>query len=252
MTAHMKALQIIITRPAPDADALVAPIRTAGADPVLSPVMAIRPRAVEVDLQGIGALAFTSANGVRVFAALSPERGLPVFAVGAATARQAAEAGFIDIETADGDVQSLASLIAASKQSFEILHLAGSDRAGDLIALLAARNRPARRLVIYDAIESPSLSAAAVAALRENAENCAVVFFSPRSLRLFETQMQAAGLASQSLRPIALCFSAAIAREADPSHWRGIEVAEERSVEAMIDLVRQTLAGRIGRAAPAR
>lgn len=222
-------LKIIITRPSPDAEALAAEILRCGGEPVLSPVMAIRPRSEPVDLSGVGALAFTSANGVRVFAALSPARDFEVYAVGDATADAAGAAGFEKIHVAGGDVESLAALISNSKPASKILHLAGSERAGDLIALLAAAKVPARRAVIYDAVEADEISAQAAKILASPREKAAVVFFSPRSARLFHRQVQRAGCADGLKRCTAVCLSDAIAAEIDPAAWCEVRIAAERT-----------------------
>ena len=57
---------------------------------------------------------FTSSNGVRAFAELSPRRDLPAFAVGDATAAAALAAGFTQFKSAGGDVRDLARLVASS------------------------------------------------------------------------------------------------------------------------------------------
>src|SRR5204863_98418 len=80
-----------------------------GHDAVVLPLLAVRVMPdISVDLHGVAALAFTSANGVRAFADASGERSLKVFAVGAATALAARQAGFKSVLSADGDVEALA------------------------------------------------------------------------------------------------------------------------------------------------
>jgi uroporphyrinogen-III synthase len=238
MKTEMHApLKVIVTRPSPDAEALAAEILRCGGEPILSPVMAIRPRPEPVDLSGVGALAFTSANGVRIFAALSPARDIDVFAVGEATARAAAAAGFKKIHVADGDVESLAALIANSKQGSKILHLAGSERAGDLIASLARLKIPARRAVIYDAVAVEEISAQAAKLLASPRERAAVVFFSPRSARLFIRQVQRAGGAAGLKRCVAVCLSDTIAAELDPAAWRDVRIAADRSADGAVAVV---------------
>ncbi len=245
-------MKVIITRPSPDAEAFAAMIAAAGVEAVLSPVMAIRPRKAAIDLAGIGALAFTSANGVRAFAAQSAERALPVFAVGAVTAAAARDAGFAAVSIAAGDVESLAALIARSKPPSPLLHLAGSERAGDLIKSLGEKSVEARRAVIYDAVEIAEISAPAAAALDENAEDCVVVFFSPRSARLFARQAEKAGVSDRLARATALALSAPIADAAGEIQWARLEVAPERSAEAMASLVAAEFSARKGRMAKPR
>ena len=82
--------------------------------PAVAPLLAIRPIPQPApDLTGVAALAFTSANGVAAFAALTPDRSRPVFTVGDATAQAARAAGFARVESAGGDLDRLAALITA-------------------------------------------------------------------------------------------------------------------------------------------
>ena len=209
--------------------------------------MAIRARDIAVDLKGVWALAFTSANGVRVFAALSGARGLPVFAVGEGTADAARGSGFADVTAAKGDVKSLAALISESKPISAVLHLAGSARAGDLVRLLAAKGVAARREVIYDAVEIEDLSAAAAATLADRDEYPAVVLFSPRSARLFLRQAARAGLNERLGAAAALCLSREIAAALQGVRWSSVRIAPARHAAAMLLLVEEALAERKGR-----
>src|SRR5262245_38438369 len=87
--------RIWITRAQPGADVTAERVRALGHEAVVAPLLAVRMIPdVSIDLRGVAALAFTSANGVRAFADASGERGLKVFAVGAATASAARAAGF--------------------------------------------------------------------------------------------------------------------------------------------------------------
>lgn len=237
-------MKIIVTRPSPDGEAIARDIAGLGAEPILSPAMVIRKRAIAIDLSGAGALAFTSANGVRAFAALSTARELPVFAIGEATAAAARAAGFHEVETAGGDVGSLAGLIAASKPLLQILHFAGSERAGDLVATLAANGVAARRAVVYDAEKTAGISPSARRALEGEPENVAVLFYSARSARFFLEQIEAAGLTPLLAAATALAFSAEIADAAGRARWGAIKIADSRRAGAMADLVQREISGR--------
>lgn len=240
-------MHVIITRPSEDAETFAREVARLGATPVLSPVMAIRPRKIAIDLGGVSALAFTSANGVRAFSALSAERDVKVFAVGTATAEAARLAGFQDIEAAQGDVESLAALISASKPTPSALHLAGSERAGDLLGLLSASGVAARREVIYDADEIATLSPEAAAILADREQKSLVVFFSPRSARLFLAQAARAAPALRLDAAEALCLSGAIAAAAEGGGWSAVRIARELTAAAMLREIEDALAERKGR-----
>ncbi len=245
-------MNIIVTRPAPDADAFADEVRRLGAQPILSPVMAIRQRRVEIDLAGVGALAFTSANGVRAFAANSSRRDIAVFAVGDTTAVAARAAGFEWIRAAAGDVESLADLISKAKQTSEVLHLAGSERAGDLIAALAREAVAARCEVIYDAIAIEDLSPEAKAVLAARGAKSAVVLFSPRSASLFLMQIARADLSARLAGAAALCLSVDVAAAARAGSWAAIDTAATRDAGGLLVLVEAKLGGRNGRKGASR
>ncbi|MEZ5983841.1 MAG: hypothetical protein R3C54_16185 [Parvularculaceae bacterium] len=79
-------MRIIVTRPSPDAEAL----RRLPVKAEFSQCSRLSWRSTSESAtiaQSSGALAFTSANGVRAFCGLSGDRSLPVFAVGAMTAQ---------------------------------------------------------------------------------------------------------------------------------------------------------------------
>jgi len=122
---------------------------------VVAPLLAIQPvPQAAPDLTGIAALAFTSANGVAAFAALTPDRTRPVFTVGDATAQAARAAGFAPVQSAGGDLESLADLLMAQGPGIGPLLVPGArEPAGDLPALLRGRVE-ARVLPLYQAIET--------------------------------------------------------------------------------------------------
>lgn len=99
------------------------------------------------------ALAFTSGNGVAAFAALTAERGLPVFAVGDATAAAAREAGFTAVRSASGDLGDLAGMIAAAGLDGRLLVPGAREPSGDLPSVLAGRVG-AEALAVYAAVET--------------------------------------------------------------------------------------------------
>lgn len=145
------AKRIWITRAQPEAEATAERIRALGYEPVVAPVIEVQPAGDVPSLEGIDALAFTSRNGVRAFAALSPERGLPVFTVGDATAEAAQEAGFGDVASASGDLAALGRLIASRRGGLKgtVLYAAPEEPAGDLVGALAEQGVQARSKVVY-------------------------------------------------------------------------------------------------------
>lgn len=153
--AEAKPARIWITRAEPGASRTAARLRDMGFEPIIAPLLAIENLTPPVpDLAAFDALAFTSINGVVAFAALTPERDRPVFAVGDATAQAARDAGFADVRSASGDLHALARLIASELNDAGVLVPQAETPAGDFDTALAAagaRNVSIQPLIVYRA-----------------------------------------------------------------------------------------------------
>lgn len=144
-----------VTRTQPQADATARKLRDLGVDPIVAPVLETRAiQGVLLDLTGAEALAFTSRAAVAAFVDLSPERHLPVFAVGETTAAFARQAGFQKVESGPGgDVQALADRIAATApRPALVVNPTAREPAADLAALLAQRGIAARTVAVYETV----------------------------------------------------------------------------------------------------
>jgi uroporphyrinogen-III synthase len=203
-----------------------------GFEPLVAPLLEVSPYpGGPIDLAGVGALAFTSANGVGAFAARSGERGLPVFAVGAATTAAAREAGFASVTSADGDVAALAAATAASAPfDGEVLHLGPAEPAGDLIGALGALGVPARALAVYEttARAPDAETTARIASL------AAVLLHSPKAARVLAEHL--ADHPAPALT--ALCLSEAVAAPLSASGLAAIRAALEPTEAALLALLR--------------
>jgi len=145
--------KIWITRAQPGADATAARVRSLGHQAFVTPLLVVEKREPgPLDLAGVGALAFTSANGLAAFCELTGDRTLPVFAVGAATAAAARAAGFKRVLSADGDVAALAEGLIARRTELRgaVLHPGAAEPAGDLAGALERHGIETRRLILYD------------------------------------------------------------------------------------------------------
>lgn len=218
----MKAL---VTRPRQDAAGFAAELARRGIEPVIEPLLTIRLHPAELELGDVQALLFTSANGVRGFAASSGRRDLPALAVGDATAGEARRHGFARVESAAADVASLARLAIArlSPGAGVLLHPAGTSVAGDLAASLAPAGFSVRRAVLYDAEPAGALSPGVVAALRQG-DIAAAFFFSPRTAMTF-VSLAAAEAPEAAAAMTAYCLSPAVARAVETLGWRALRVA---------------------------
>jgi uroporphyrinogen-III synthase len=237
-------LRALVTRPEEEAAAFAAELRERGLEPVLEPLLRISfRRNVEMDLAGVQALLFTSANGARAFAASRARRDFRVFAVGDATAAAARAAGFRSVESAGGDVEDLARVVRAriDPRSGAVFHAAGSAVAGDLSGRLGAAGFTVRRAVLYDAEEAQQFTPETAELLRVGGIELAL-FFSPRTAHLFATL--AAPLPAKLDRSAAMCLSPAVARAVSTLRWRQLRVASSPTQKSLLGALDAMLAGR--------
>ncbi len=202
--------KIWITRAQPGADSTAERVRALGHEAIIAPLLAVRTlQDVQVDLRGVAALAFTSANGVRAFSDLSAERSLRVFAVGAATAQAARAAGFRLVLSADGDVDALAEGIGLRRGELRgaVLHPGAAEPAGDLAGALEKHGVEARRLILY---ETAPVKVEADAA-RQLIQADAALLHSPRAAQVLAgllkvypaPKLRALGLSKAVVKPLA-------------------------------------------------
>jgi uroporphyrinogen-III synthase len=231
-------MHALITRPLEDAKPLAELLAGRGVECTVEPLLEIAPHPeATINLDGVQALLFTSANGVRAFAAKSSRRDLKVLTVGDGSATVAREVGFSDVTAASGDVDALAALVIRQldPKAGPLFHGAASVLAGDLQGKLEAAGFSLRRVVLYEAKTATTLS-------HETRMNLAlggvdmVLLFSPRTARTFAELWRAAD-APTLAKTTALALSAAVAREIGDLGWQRIETASSPDQPAMLTLV---------------
>lgn len=231
-------MRVLVTRPLDDVGPLVAALQARGHTALVEPMLSIERRAgvaLPLPLEGVQALLFTSANGVRAFADLAPERDLPVFAVGDASATAARDAGFAMVESAGGDVADLARLVAATLDpgQGDLFHPAASQLAGDLQGALEDAGFTLRRAALYEAQPAVELSPALRRALADG-DLDAAIFFSPRTARTFVSLIERAGLGAACARLQAVCLSKAVAARLNALSWTRVLIASRPEQDAVL------------------
>ncbi len=206
---------LLVLRPEPGASATVARARAMGLEPASAPLFVIEPvewaapKATDFD-----GLLLTSANAVRLGGeGLYELRGLPVYAVGTATAEAAREAGFDIAATGDAGVDRL---LASIKPDLRLLHLCGEDHREPVgpQSILAV---PIYRAV---EVETPDLSLAF---------GSVALIHSPRAGRRF------AALVSDR-KTISIAAISQPAAEAVSQGWRTVAVAPQPNDDALLAL----------------
>jgi uroporphyrinogen-III synthase len=231
------AVQIVITRPRPQAEPLAARLAAKGHACLVEPMLEIEPLpGAPLPLDGVQAIVLTSTNAVP--ALLGNALRLPVFAVGEATAAAARDAGCARVTVAEGDARSLGRLLAARCRPGDgaLLHLSGEQVREGLEEALRPAGLELRRHPVYRAEAVRRLSPELQTALLRGTIG-AVLLFSPRTARTFAGLVRAAGLQAGLEGAAALCLSAAVAGEARTLRWREVLMAKSPTTDALVHLL---------------
>ncbi|MFG1358911.1 uroporphyrinogen-III synthase [Xanthobacter pseudotagetidis] len=229
---------VLVTRPEPAAQQTAARLAAMGHEALVDPMLRIAPTGAALPDGPFEAVAFTSVNGVKALAAhadFARFRGLPAFAVGPRTAREARQAGFPEVTDCDGDAAALAGRLAAALGTgARVLHPAGEDRAADLGALLEGHGLRVALAIVYAAVPADALGPATRAALAAGTIGAAL-HFSPRTVKTLLACAGDAGL-DAALREVRhLCLSAQVA--AALGACRSVAVAAAPNEDALLALL---------------
>lgn len=237
-SASRQGWRALLTRPREEADALVAALAARGIGAQVEPMMEIHFHDGTPDLGGAQAVLCTSANGVRALARASRERELPLLAVGDATAARARALGFTAVESAGGHSADLARLAADRLQPHHgrLVHVRGSEVAGDLGGELRERGFAVECCILYEARPVAALSTATTVALVAGEIDFAL-FFSPRTAAIFTRLAAAAGVVYACETMAALSISAAADAALGATCWRERRVAERPDRAALLGLL---------------
>ena len=129
-------IPIIVTRAEPGASETVQRLHQLGYVAVRAPALTLHPR-IDIALppaSAISGLVFTSANGVRAYAAQRDDRTIASWCVGPATAHAAKQEGFSTVHESAGNAVDLAGFIASRSTPTDtpLLHIANAAAAGNL------------------------------------------------------------------------------------------------------------------------
>jgi uroporphyrinogen-III synthase len=235
-------VHLLVTRPEPEGGRTATRLRARGHQVRLVPLLRIEPVAdARFGAGPWSGIVFTSANAVRAVAAhrrFGELAGLPAYAVGARTREAAMAAGFAEAVSAEGDVDALARLIAATAENagLPLIYFAGSDRAGDLAGALGRVGQAVETVIAYRAVAVGDFDAELRAAIAGGAID-AVLHYSARTASAFVAAAKAAGLSDSAMKIRHLCLSAQVARPLAASGAAAVIVAAAPNEEALLALV---------------
>jgi len=205
--------KLLLLRPEPGLSQSAKRAGDLGLEVIACPLFRVEPIAWDApDLSDYDASLLTSANAVRAAGpGLESLRELPVYAIGAATAEAAQQAGFNIAAVGESDIEQLLAAIPGSQR---LLHLAGENRRE-----VDSAHR-IDRITVYRAaaIDSPGLP---------RLDGLVAAVHSPRAgARLGQLAADRAGTAIAAI-------SAAAAEACGPG-WERIEVAEKSDDESLL------------------
>lgn len=219
---------LLILRPEPGASATAWRARALGLDAIVAPlftVAAVAWRAPEPS--HYDAVMMTSANAARLGGpALARYARLPAYAVGASTADALRRAGFADVESTDGDAETLLARIAHTPHR-RWLHLCGQDHRAAYHPDLMINSVP-----VYAADAAAVLPSPAADAL---ARGAVALVHSPRAAALLTALADAAAIDRSGT--VLVAISPAAATAAGPG-WRGVPYAAVPTDAAMLAIAR--------------
>ncbi len=225
--------RILVTRTQPGAEETAAALRHRGYEPLVSPALSLHPTdpPPELSLAGLQGLLFTSANGVRAFAAMRPERDLTAWCVGPATDAAARDSGFQDRRCAHGDASALADLVGSTADpgAGALLHVANAAAAGRLAESLRNAGFEVRFAPLYTPQPAPAFTAEVETALRTGTLG-AVLFHSAKGAAAFAALAVGADLSNTR----AVAVSDAALEPVGDLNWRGRHVAGAPNEAALL------------------
>jgi uroporphyrinogen-III synthase len=230
-------MNVLITRPEPQAALTVARLEDAGYSVFSEPCQIVG--AVEAVLQSASAYIITSQNGVEYGLKHVTDKDAVIFAVGDKTAQAAEDLGFNIIFSAEGDSESLIELILDRwlPEEGNLIHLSGAEISSNISALLSAIGYSARRSVVYEAIAQARPSHAMVDLLKNNKIDV-VLFYSAQAVTIFNGWIEQEGLENCIKSMQAIVMSERIAQRLD-GVWKCTKIAQARDEDEIIKLLNE-------------
>ena len=236
-------MRLLVTRPEPEAQRLKARLEELGHEVTVEPLLAVSFDDPDpVDVSEAQALVATSRIALRALerqpGLFAIARGLPLYAVGRATAADARRLGFEMVITGAGTGHDLVPQLIGSLDpaSGPLVHLAGDRLATDLAGELRQHGFQVDTPVVYRMLAATSLTDDVVEQIGMG-EIEGVVLLSPRTAAIYVKLLQRHGLARVAGRMTHYCLSDAIAAQLKPLGTLRIEIADAPELEELLALL---------------
>jgi len=181
-------LHIVITRPKEDSFFLIERLKKMGHTVTHLPVIIIqRLKTKQINLQKYKAVIFTSSNAIKFLNVEKFDSQIKCYCVGKATEFTAKQAGFLNIYSSEGTVDSLIELIIRSfeKNSGKLLYLSSEFISKDLDVELANAGYFVDRISNYTSLPIDGIDKKTVDFLKKNSPDAIFVYSSKSAKNLF-------------------------------------------------------------------
>ncbi len=235
-------MRLAVTRPEPDAERQAETLRESGHEVLVEPLLHVEFLDTgALPLDGVQALIATSRNGLRALArndSLAQARGLPLFAVGPATATMGRALGFGEVIEGSGTAAALIPLIAenCNTQNGALLHLAGERLAADLKGDLEGLGFSVSQPRLYRTVAVGSFSSEMEEAIASGALD-GVLLMSPATARTWTSLIRASAFYRSGADIRYFCLSQSVADGLAELDGAEIHVAETPQEDRLLALV---------------
>ncbi len=230
---------ILVTRPEPGLSETMDALAGMGFSPVAAPLLSVRPLRPVLP-QRVQAILLTSGQAAAPLAGLASElRGLPVLAVGDATAARARAAGFGAVDSATGDATRLVGIASArfDPEGEPLLLACGRGQGREVAAGLRRAGFRIRRRCVYAVRAVRRLPEPALDALGSGRVG-AVLFFSADTAAVF-VRVLPPGLHAALAVIRAVAISPQAAEPVRRLRWRSITAARAPNATALLALLEE-------------
>lgn len=226
---------ILLTRPEEECQGTKKALEERGHKVMVAPMIRVLPNTFEVPDQS-RSLIITSKNAVRYGLKNLPDIERSVYAVGAATAKAADDAGFQRVVTGPGTVKGLMPLLTTpDKHPNRYTYLRGEEISYDIVGALQAEGIEADSQVVYTAVPEVTVPPEVEEALDVGAIDM-VLFYSPRLATNFEEMVADQDRIDWLQKLDAYCLSTRVYEQLMCT-WRDKHYALMPNEKAMLDLI---------------
>tara|TARA_B100000287_G_scaffold339759_1_gene326033 strand:- start:98 stop:799 length:702 start_codon:yes stop_codon:yes gene_type:complete len=181
-------LHIVLTRPKEDSSFLIERLEKLGHTVTHLPLIKIKKLKTEkINFQNYKAVIFTSSNAIKFLEVEKIEPSIKCYCVGKATELTAKSAGFINISTSDGTVNSLVELVIRSFENKleKLLYLSSEFISKDIDVDLSKAGFTVDRISNYTSIPVDQIDKDKLDFLKKNSPDAIFVYSSNSAKNLF-------------------------------------------------------------------